>query len=454
MVGTGVGAKQGLLIKGGAVLENMHSVDTVIFDKTGTLTTGRAVVGERVEFVKDGDPLLKNLPSKVPQQYLSLWLAACAEVQSEHPLAKAVVNAATGVWGGDATCSSENVRVDGFRVVPGMGVECQVSKPGWGEWWVRVGCKTWTKEAVPDDTTSLEPADPTGDEEVRELRLRGHIAVYVSVLQANDHVNRRRRRVVGVLGIVDPIQKNARSTVAALQKMRVEVWMCTGDHELTASAVAREIGVLPENVCAGVSPEGKADLVTRLKKRARDAEPSRLSFRRKEVRRVAVVGDGINDAVALARADVGVAIGAGTEVAVEAADVVLVRSSLHDVVVALHLSRVVFRRIMVNFVWAMGYNIFALPFAAGMLAPFTEFRLPPEMAGLMMAFSSVSVVTSSLLLRNYNRPIIHEDGSLTGGEGILSVGAGVLEGCSRRRFSRNGPHYTDIPTKQVGLELV
>ena len=184
-----------------------------------------------------------------------------------------------------------------------------------------------------------------------------------------------------------------------------DVWMCTGDHELTANAVARKIGIDEDNVCSSVSPEGKADLIRRLQKRRVKGRHGRLVENR-----VAFVGDGINDAVALARSDVGIAIGAGTEVAVEAADIVLVRSQLHDVVVSLHLSRVVFDRIRLNFVWAMAYNLFAIPFAAGFLYPFTDWSLPPAFAGLMMAFSSVSVVMSSLLLRTYVKPTIDEDG--------------------------------------------
>jgi len=248
-----------------------------------------------------------------------------------------------------------------------------------------------------------------GVREADYLRTHGHIAVYVSVIPGSGST--RFRRVIGVLGIIDSIESDARSTVAALQRMGIEVWMCTGDHELTAKTVARQVGIDECNVCANVSPEGKADLVTRLQRRRR---PSNTLFRshEKPTGKVAVVGDGINDSIALARANVGIAIGAGTEVAVEAADIVLVRSNLHDAVVALHLSRVVFNRIKINFVWAMAYNLFALPFAAGVFYPLTDWRLPPAFAGLMMAFSSVSVVTSSLLLRLYSKPIIAEDGSM------------------------------------------
>ena len=223
----------------------------------------------------------------------------------------------------------------------------------------------------------------------------------------NSQNSLEQRRVIGVLGILDSLERNARSTISALKSMGIDVWMCTGDHDQTAKAVALSVGIEAENVCSNVSPEGKADLVTRLQRRRRDNGTGREGKGK-----VAVVSDGINDSIALARADVGIAIGAGTEVAVEAADIVLVRSNLHDVVVVLHLSRIVFNRIKLNFVWAVGYNLFALPFAAGLFYPWTGARVPPAFAGFMMAFSSVSVVTSSLLLRTYTKPIINEDGSV------------------------------------------
>ena len=464
MVGTGVGASHGLLIKGGSVLEEMQAIDTIVLDKTGTLTRGKAVLGEYSELVSDMyDPLLQNAPSKVLQaagnassagsnnnggHNLALWLAACAEQQSEHPLAKAVVNAAKSRWGGDVTCSYEGVTVDDFFIMPGLGVECVVSKPMWGSYAVRVGNKQWAQESVEDANSmsslveKVAADDTTGDKEVAHLREQGQIGVYVSVLKRsaessvpdllgsppvspNHSELQSCRRVVGVLGVVDPIADEAKSTVAALKRLGVDVWMCTGDHITTARAVARKIGIDEDNVRAGVKPEGKAELVSQLQARRgwnSDSVRQRNTSNNTSdgaCSRVAMVGDGINDSVALARANAGIGIGAGTEVAMEAADIVLVRSSLHDVVIALHLSKVVFRRIRMNFIWAMAYNLLALPFAAGLLYPFTDFRLPPEYAGLMMAFSSVSVVTSSLLLRNYTRPIIHEDGTLEGGTGII-----------------------------------
>ena len=462
MVGTGVGATHGLLIKGGAVLECAHSVDTVVFDKTGTLTTGHAVLGDCVGF--ENPELMQNLPGPVSGQtkHMVLWLAACAEKQSEHPLGKAVVNAARSLWGEDVTHSEEGVKVTDFRISPGSGVECLVSKAKWGEFRVRVGTRDWSSDDLDPESRSLI----VGDEEVARIRRRGQVGVYVSVCSERDYLHSDNGhfpfRIIGVLGIVDPIVSEASSTVSALQKMGIDVWMCTGDSEETALSVARQVGIAEENVCACVKPEGKADLITRLQKceRVTNRRVNRNLRLRRYSGRVAVVGDGINDAVALARADVGVAIGAGTEVAVEAADVVLVRSSLHDVVVAFHFSRLVFQRIRLNFVWATAYNLFALPFAAGVLYPFIDWRLPPEFAGLMMAFSSVSVVTSSLLLHSYKKPIILADGSLEKMNGLLLI---IFQQCCEScatwfgRMSSHEYNNVDANNQQLihgGFELV
>jgi Cu+-exporting ATPase len=431
MVGTGVGAVNGLLIKGGAVLEMAHHVKTVVFDKTNTITTGKAVVGRRVQYIKtfksdcgDGsneewNSFWKSVPPSLKVEDVPLWFACCAELRSEHPLGAAILNSGKEIFGHDLLNPMDKARnasyasrqpdqeflkgdlsVSEFQVFPGMGVQCTVNEIGAsGSCTVRVGNRSWARGLEDQESVPTNDEPDAADSDIQSLRMQGQIGVYISIQPqfcSTFHV-------IGSIGIIDPIKAEAKPTIAALQKMGVEVWMCTGDHELTAQAVARKIGIREENVCSNVKPEGKADLIRRLQRRRTQNGTDN---------KVAVVGDGINDAVALAQADLGIAIGAGTEVAVEAADVVLVRSSLYDVAVSLHLSRVVFDRIRYNFVWAMGYNLVALPFAAGLFYPFTDWTLPPAFAGLVMAFSSVSVVVSSLLLRTYIKPEILEDGTL------------------------------------------
>lgn len=411
-----------------------------LVDKTGTLTTGRAVVGSRIEYAsrlltenaiqeesEAWKKLFQCLPSAVRQCDIALWLACCAELRSEHPLGRAIVNSGKEIWGDilnpisrgnvvgkkkDNDVAASQISVSEFQVVPGRGVECFIVEPSKNmSCTVRVGNQSWAYGLDDPNDCLIRKAkisyDTTADDDVRSIRAQGQIGVYVSV--KSDCVSSDDYFVLGIIGILDPVKSEAKSTVAALRRLDVDVWICTGDHELTAQSVARQIGIDEDNVCSNVSPEGKAELIRRLQKRR-----MRNGHRQKLDNRVAVVGDGINDAVALARSDVGIAIGAGTEVAVEAADIVLVRSQLHDVVISLHLSRVVFDRIKLNFFWAMAYNLFALPFAAGLLYPFTEWTLPPApaFAGLMMAFSSVSVVASSLLLRTYAKPVINDDGRL------------------------------------------
>ena len=449
MVGTGVGATQGVLIKGGAVLEHMHTIDTVIFDKTGTLTCGKAELSDQIEYLDTDDPLVQNLPSRIPKNQVPLWLAVCAEAQSEHPLAQAIVKAAKTSWATDGeeddlTAAQEGVRIDGFCVQPGLGVECTVSKPGWGQRVVRVGSKEWSKEPL---ASSPLDEDPTGDQDADSLRQQGKIAIYLSVVEEG----RSSRRVVGIFGIVDPLKPEAQSTVAALQKQGMDVWMCTGDDIVTALAVGNSIGIPEQNVCAGVKPEEKADLVTRLQK-AGVCELQRQSTKNgvtgSDRGQVAMVADGVNDSIALARADVGIAIGAGTEIALEAADVVLVRSNLHDVVVAFHLSSVVFRRILLNFALALCYNVIAVPFAAGLFYPLTDFHLPPALAGFMMACSSVCVVVSSLLIRNYQRPEVEADGHMETMGGWLeraSYAAGIHSTRMRKGYT---PFKSDIPASE------
>ncbi|KAJ1422638.1 HAD-like domain-containing protein [Ochromonadaceae sp. CCMP2298] len=236
------------------------------------------------------------------------------------------------------------------------------------------------------------------------LEVQGKTAVCVAVGGA----------VVAVLGIADTPKAEAHSTIKALLAMGLDVWMITGDNRTTAEALADELDLSKDRVLAGVLPADKARKVRELQ----DIMG----------RRVAMVGDGINDSPALVEAHLGVAIGAGTEVAIEAADFVLIRSNLHDLVVALDLAKVVFSRIQYNFAWALVYNLLAVPYAAGVWYPWTHLLLPPQYAGLAMAFSSVSVVLSSMALWLYRRPVLTEgEESSGGGAGVMgAVGLAML----------------------------
>uniref|UniRef100_A0A7S3L568 P-type ATPase A domain-containing protein n=1 Tax=Amphora coffeiformis TaxID=265554 RepID=A0A7S3L568_9STRA len=444
LVGTGVGAAHGLLIKGGDVLEKMQSVNTVVFDKTGTITSGKATLATVQTLVAPEDhEIYQNLP--VESNRLVLWLACVAEINSEHPIGKAIVNAGKAVWKDDILQAQKGVSLQGFLAEPGHGVECVLHSPSWGTFGVRVGKRDWVKEPL-TESTGLD--DPTGDDDVDAMRRRGEISVYVSIWNAKTD---RIRRVVGLVGVSDPIKPEAESTVNALRQLGMDVWMCTGDSSVTAQAVAAKVGIPADRVFSGMTPAGKGDMVADLQLRT-VPRPHRtlFNFRKPPNRTVAMVADGVNDAVALAKADVGFAIGAGTQVAVEAADVVLVKSDLHDVVVALHLSSVVFRRIVFNLCCAMVYNVCALPFAAGMLTPFTDVRLPPAAAGFMMAVSSVSVVTSSLLLKTYRKPCISEDGKLATRR-FLPVSLSGRHTMTKHASSK----YTGVPTNAPSeFELV
>ena len=226
-------------------------------------------------------------------------------------------------------------------------------------------------------------------------------------------------RILGALGVYDAPKPEAKSTVLALKRLGINVWLCTGDHKITARSLAKIVGIDDDKVRAEVRPDGKAELVAELQLRTK-----RLKCCSGEARhcKVAFVGDGINDSVALSQASVGIALGSGTSVAIDAADIILTSSDLHDVIVAIHLSRVVFNRIMYNFLWATAYNIFSIPFAAGILASWT---LPPALAGMMMPFSSISVVLSSLLLKCYKKPQIAEDGKFCGGDMCSQVSSNI-----------------------------
>lgn len=398
MVGTGVGAQLGVLIKGGDALEKGSHVTHVVFDKTGTLTKGHPQVTDYAVL----DPAL---PLSVVCQ-----LAAAAEVSSEHPLAAAVVSFCADMlrgrqppaakvdpgraevavkWVGvedltnrvsSAGSSAATLaaglslpRVLEHEVLPGMGVRCQaVLGVGGGCREVLVGSRRLMKQ----QGVTLQQ-DVNDMMQVREAC--GHSCVLVAVDGS----------VSAVLAISDPVKPEAAAVVAALHRQGLGCSLLTGDNAITARAVAQKLNI--SNVYAEVMPAGKAEKVQALQQTGE---------------KVAMVGDGINDSPALAIAHVGMAIGSGTDIAVEAAEYVIMSSNLKDVVVALDLSRKTVNRIRWNYLWAMGYNALMIPIAAGALYPAMHFQLPPWVAGGCMAFSSVSVVISSLLLRRYKPPVV------------------------------------------------
>ncbi|CAN6249678.1 unnamed protein product [Urochloa humidicola] len=349
MVATGVGASKGVLIKGGQALESAHKVDCIVFDKTGTLTTGKPVVVNT--------RLLKNMVLREFYDYV-----AAAEDNSEHPLAKAIVEH------GKKLHSEENhiwPEARDFISVPGHGVKAKVNDKI-----VIVGNKSFMLSSGID--IPMEALEMLAEEEEK---------AQTGIIVAMDE------QVVGIISVSDPIKPNAHEVISYLKSMNVESIMVTGDNWGTANAIGRDVGI--EKIIAEAKPEQKAEKVKELQ----------LSGKT-----VAMVGDGINDSPALVSADVGLAIGAGTDVAIEAADIVLMKSNLEDVVTAIDLSRKTFFRIRMNYVWALGYNIIGIPIAAGVLFPSFRFRLPPWVAGAAMAASSVSVVCWSLLLRYYKSP--------------------------------------------------
>ncbi|WP_135537005.1 heavy metal translocating P-type ATPase [Halostella pelagica] len=365
MVGTTIGAQNGVLFKGGDVLERAKDVDTVVFDKTGTLTEGAMELTDVVVF----DPNDRSGPDSsapaadggrlVDRDRLTeddvLHLAAAAESGSEHPLARAIVEGAEerGLEVSEAT---------GFENVPGHGVRATV---GGAE--VLVG----NRKLLRDNGVDPSPAAET----MERLENEGKTAMLVARRPADTSEG----ELLGVVADADTVKESAKRAVAALQERGIDVMMITGDNKRTARAVAEQVGIDPENVRAGVLPEDKSDAVEAIQKQGRKAM---------------MVGDGVNDAPALAVAHVGTAIGSGTDVAIEAADVTLMRDDPHDVVKAIRISDATLQKIKQNLVWALGYNTTLIPLASLGL-------LQPVLAAVAMAFSSVSVLSNSLLFRRY-----------------------------------------------------
>jgi Cu+-exporting ATPase len=342
-VGAGRGAELGILVKGGAALEAASRVDTVLLDKTGTLTAGKAELTDVIAAPGiDADRLLT--------------LAASVELESEHPLARAVVSGARQAGLSLATASD-------FTMEPGHGVEALVEGAR-----VRIGTRAWMERAGVDPG-ALEA-------EAERLAELGRTPSFVAV----------DGRLAGLIALADRPTPEARAAVLALQRLGVEVAMVTGDRWSTARAIAAELGIT--QVHAEVRPEGKAQIVAEARARGRT---------------VAMVGDGINDAPALAGAHVGIAVSNGTDITVAAADVALLRGGIAALPTALRLARRTLSTIRRNLFWAFAYNVVGIPVAAGLLHPFTGWLLSPILASAAMSLSSVSVLASSLHLRHFDR---------------------------------------------------
>jgi Cu+-exporting ATPase len=343
MVGTGKGAEYGVLIKSGVALETAHKIQTIVFDKTGTITEGKPVVT---------DIIVNNISEEA-----LLILAASSEKGSEHPLGEAIVKKANEQ-------NLELKKVDSFKALPGLGIEVYID----GERILLGNEKLMVENNIQIDNFITDS---------NRLAEEGKTPMYISI----------NKEMAGIIAVADTVKKNSKRAIAKLHEMGIKVAMITGDNQKTASAIAKEVGI--DIVLAEVLPEEKAN------------EVLKLQFSN---HKVAMVGDGINDAPALARADIGIAIGSGTDVAMESADIVLMKSDLLDVVTALQLSKQTIKNIKENLFWAFGYNILGIPIAMGLLKLFGGPLLSPMIAGAAMSFSSVSVLLNALRLKKF-KPI-------------------------------------------------
>eukprot|EP00210_Caulerpa_lentillifera_P002355 g2260.t1 len=385
MVGTGIGAQLGILIKGGDALEKAHKIDTVIFDKTGTLTYGRPSVMETKLFNKEFE--LTEFYS----------LIASAEKESDHPLSSAIVKHAEQLFEQKSKDinkqSTHNQRKWNFPIsksesLPGKGIICwmKINKP------LSLKFGHLSSSSSSRDST-YEIRVLVGNKQLMEdenIPISREIEEYCHTQQSTGAtvvIGCVESIPLGAISIKDSSKPEAAGVITALQHQEIECYMITGDNWTTARSISESLGI--HNVMAEVLPAFKAKKVQELQKSGHV---------------VAMIGDGVNDAPALAVADVGMAIGSGTDIAIEAADYVLMHDNLEDVVTAIDLSKKTFSRIKLNYFWAFAYNTLMIPVAAGVLYPFFKLQLPPWVAGGAMALSSVSVVLSSLLLRRYRKP--------------------------------------------------
>ena len=346
MVGTGKGAEHGVLIKSGEALETTHNLDTIVFDKTGTLTEGKPIVT---------DILVTPLITKENL----LYYAASGETGSEHPLGEAIVQKS----------KEENMTLakpDHFEAIPGHGIRVEIEGKD-----MYIGNRKLMLEQKIDLSSMEKESDRLADE--------GKTPMYLSV----------DGELAGIIAVADTLKENSMKAVKELKKRNIEVIMITGDNKRTAKAIAKQVGI--DRVLSEVLPEDKAEEVKKLQESGK---------------KVAMVGDGINDAPALAQADIGIAVGSGTDVAIESADIVLMRNDLTAVLTAIDLSHATLRNIKQNLFWAFAYNLIGIPVAMGLLYIFGGPLMSPMFAAVAMSFSSVSVLLNALRLRRFKPAVV------------------------------------------------
>ena len=341
MVGTGKGAEYGVLIKGGEALEVTHQIDTIVFDKTGTITEGK--------------PVVTDIITTTISEYELLSIAASSEKGSEHPLGEAIVK-------GAEERNIEFKEISNFKAIPGHGIQVEIE----GKIILLGNKKLMTEKSI-----------EVGDLGVKSDKLSnaGKTPMYVAI----------NNKLEGIIAVADTVKPSSKEAIENLHKMGIKVAMITGDNKKTADAIAKQVGI--DIVLAEVLPEDKANEVKKLQESGS---------------KVAMVGDGINDAPALAQADIGIAIGTGTDVAIESANIVLMKGDLKDVATAIKLSKATIRNIKQNLFWAFGYNVLGIPVAMGVLHIFGGPLLNPMIGAAAMSLSSVSVLANALRLRRFN----------------------------------------------------
>ena len=385
MVGTGKGAEHGILFKGGEAIETSHHIQTIVFDKTGTITEGKPQVTDILVFSHVGSkkdrygemgkgdssreaPRENKRTENIHEENELLQLVASAEISSEHPLGQAIVAEAK-------KRGLSFLEVESFESLTGRGVEAIIKGKN-----VLVGNQKLMNEkrivlGSPTTPISTKSKYEKALETVSRLAKEGKTPMVVAV----------ENKLVGIIAVADVVKETSREAILAMEKMGIEVAMITGDNEGTAKAIASQVGIT--NVLAEVLPEDKSNQIKELQGKGK---------------KVAMVGDGINDAPALVQADVGIAIGSGTDVAMESADVVLMRSDLKDVVTTMRLSKRTLKTIKQNLFWAFCYNVIGLPIAAGLLYAFGGPLMNPMLAALAMMLSSISVLANTLRLKKFS----------------------------------------------------